>query len=1372
MVRAAKYIDRHHMLFDGAFDNTTGWYSLTAGYAYGSNHIRGFKTLDDFILDHGPKYKELVVGINDVRYNTRRGQGFRHTLEGHLVYENWLATEFAYRDPSNWNIGYPSFSKIHESIGAYADVDQQYSWQLWTYGGPRNKPQASPLEKDAMQFMHNNRVSNDIRAEVWGISEVVDLAQGGAPLIMDILHPGNNTSFYAPPVYHYTEHTDGRKEHKLFYLNKRPSGTGNGYRFVEMTDEQAVGVSDHDYVPDWNDSTKYNGYNTLPNGDFLPSGDYQVLSVTYDEYSNTNGHQFFILYGDPNNRGTTTQLIRWSTNGGVLNTYTGLNNDNGDQLEFARAISYSRDHSLLYILTEPVYIDGSGNMSNTGGWSANSWGPRVMYFSRTTLDIGQGASPPNTLPNATWHFTIDDAWTGSGIDRTGWNYLTDALDIAVVGDRVLILGDSCNNPPGTQDRNYGMVWSFNRLDLTVQLDNSFMVMNEGSGKPTSITHWQDKYVFTCHEQLTDDRTDGGYMSDYYTTRGYVHPLEDYESETYSVQEIRSIVAGMIQNDTTTANGDSNGIQMDYNETAGTMLFSIYDDYLDSERLLPLAGNNDGVSEAYANGIRVVYNNQKHFTYELDESKVRAIVASMFGMGTGNTNNLNNGGQNSGDLGKYYTKIEITDQPNTGDADDYKLARASSELRVQFLREDAQDITGNMFTGNDETGITSTYSDINGKVNLTADDPAVAAHTEIANVFSGNTETGISLVYDDTVNKVTATVDSNWVQDRAAEILVDGTWYSVTYDDTNNEIQLSLDKTGAALDDNYIKDRVGEVLEGGVDTGIDITYDGANNVASFTIDERDMEVLISNWIVTSITNTYPVDGPGLVAEYFNGPHHLDLAVNKEWIEQVVGSMFVGNQETNVEAIYNQNTEKIDLAVTFPPQTEVTASTILNALDGLAGYGDEQILAVDTQSTPNTLYWASNVLPSDDELAVIIDPLVTSAFHDSDVAGVVIRQYIALALGEAVTGNTETGLTVSYDTGTAKLNFALSSEWIEEDIANYLVGGNGINVIWTDGADQYEFGVDNEFVWNLVKTYFDSNMSTSVVAAPDDNTRKVQLSVGPLPTSTVQGALIPLAHDNGDILTIGGADGNTIYFSAPGDIEANDGHIQSVVGQMFTDNQPNNVSTVFNVATRKIQVDVSDEQIQDSVGPMFDTSYQTGFNLWYNDADNRLVGNLDLTYVQNLVGAMFTGTPSTGLLFSYHDGPPGSVSAALDDNYITTHTINTAVTRDNVVGVLIDPSALGNGQVLKTAGAVGGGTPTDLIFAEDLDTNTQVSAEQIRAVAGGMFEGNQEQGVLTAYSTATGKVNLEVDFSITDINNAFLANLDGRPAGEYWLVLKKE
>ena len=78
-----------------------------------------------------------------------------------------------------------------------------------------------------------------------------------------------------------------------------------------------------------------------------------------------------------------------------------------------------------------------------------------------------------------------------------------------------------------------------------------------------------------------------------------------------------------------------------------------------------------------------------------------------------------------------------------------------------------------------------------------------------------------------------------------------------------------------------------------------------------------------------------------------------------------------------------------------------------------------------------------------------------------------------------------------------------------------------------------------------------------------------------------------------------------------------------------------------------------------------------------------------------------------------------------------------------------------------------------------TPVRLSPQNVRDIIGAMFTGNTEDGAISSYDEDRGKINFDVEASVsrtpisfTDINGAILRHLQGRDPGEYWIVINKD
>jgi len=152
--------------------------------------------------------------------------------------------------------------------------------------------------------------------------------------------------------------------------------------------------------------------------------------------------------------------------------------------------------------------------------------------------------------------------------------------------------------------------------------------------------------------------------------------------------------------------------------------------------------------------------------------------------------------------------ELATETNAGvatfDGTDFTVSSGDVTMNAERI----QDIAGAMFTGNTETGITATYQDADGTIDLT---------TSISGFDTDDLSEGSSNLYH----------TSERVDDRVNALLQAGTNMSLTYDDAANTLTIA----SSGKTEEEIEDIVGaQFATNGSHTNITATYDDAGDGA--------------------------------------------------------------------------------------------------------------------------------------------------------------------------------------------------------------------------------------------------------------------------------------------------------------------------------------------------------------------------------------------------------------------------------------------------------------------------------------------------------------------------------------------------------------
>jgi len=385
--------------------------------------------------------------------------------------------------------------------------------------------------------------------------------------------------------------------------------------------------------------------------------------------------------------------------------------------------------------------------------------------------------------------------------------------------------------------------------------------------------------------------------------------------------------------------------------------------------------------------------------------------------------------------------------------------------VYTFTEWNQDLVGNMFTGNAESGgISATYVDATGKITLDIADNShshtsvnISDFTEatqdvVGGMISGNSETGISVVYDDSTGKLNFDVDMykqvavtdndsgySWSTSGTATggeyndtlVFVDGDGINIDIDASSDAIRISHTDTSSQ---GSVNNSNGVVIQ---DISLD-TYGHLTSIGSTDLDNRYSLNAFSTIAVdtTDGDRTWHNSGANVVADnrsdtlYFVESSSIDIdtddggdgirwQVKDEYIQDVVGGMVSSNSESGLSVTYDDGSGKINFNVNDPTITlsgDVTGSATMSNLGSMT---------INTTVGNNShTHTPSNI----------------TDFNES----------VQDVVGSMLSGNTESGISVTYDDGANEIDFTVSAgnaniqngAITNEKIANDAVTGDKI------------------------------------------------------------------------------------------------------------------------------------------------------------------------------------------------------------------------------------------------------------------------------------------------------------------------------------------
>lgn len=293
------------------------------------------------------------------------------------------------------------------------------------------------------------------------------------------------------------------------------------------------------------------------------------------------------------------------------------------------------------------------------------------------------------------------------------------------------------------------------------------------------------------------------------------------------------------------------------------------------------------------------------------------------------------------------------------------------------------------------------------------------------------------------------------------------------------------------------------------------------------------------------------------------------------------------------------------------------------------------------------------------------------------------------GAMVSGNSELGISVTYDDVNGKFDYNVNDFMLSVD-----GDMSGSSLVTNLSDTTITLTLKSEPVQDIVGMMVSGNTEAGIAVSYNDATNKLDFNV-----------------DDFDI-TLGGDVTGTATVTDLGDVfittTLTSESVQDVVGGMVSNNTESGIAVTYNDATNKLDFDVNDFNIT-LAGPV------TGTGSVVDLGNVTINTSLDTEVIQDIFGNMVSGNTENGIVVTYDDAA-NKVNFDVSDFDITL-----------------------------TGGISGTGTVTNL---GDVSINTTLNTEMVQDAVGTMFTGNVTNGIAVSYDDATNKVNFDVDdFDIT-------------------------
>ncbi len=671
-----------------------------------------------------------------------------------------------------------------------------------------------------------------------------------------------------------------------------------------------------------------------------------------------------------------------------------------------------------------------------------------------------------------------------------------------------------------------------------------------------------------------------------------------------------------------------------------------------------------------------------------------------------------------------------------------------DTNTQLSTEQVQDIVGAMFSGNTETRIAATYQDSDGTIDLVVDDMTTDANNYVTGAsFAGTTTKTITLTRQGLSDITASFTDNDTIYTLPLATSSDRGGVKIGYTENGKNYPVELDNEKMYVNVPWTdtdNDTVRPVTAGGNTLGASETlaFTAGSNV---TITENAGAVTIAS----TDTNTQ---------------------LTTEEVQDIVGNMLTGNTETRIGVTYEDSDGTIDFVVDDMNYTlPLAASGTRGGIQvGYTESGKNYPVELDSEKAYVNVPWTDT---------------------NTQLSKETVQDYV----GEMLSSNTETRITVTYDDANNKINFVADDQSYtlptasSSTLGGVKVGGN----LTIDGDGVLNVGA---IALTTVQTAANQTAHLALTAQEGDIVVRSDENKSYVHNGGTAGTMADyteLLTPTDAVLSVTTTDGNYINLTpnsaatgaitVTADLSAVDGTSDTTDRFLTKDN-----TWAVPAYTTDTNTQRSDEDIRDVTVAMLTAG--SNITLTEDDASNTLTitstdTNTQLTteQVQDIVGGMVSGNTETNIAVTYNDtsGKLNFVANDLDTN--TTYDLsvpssttkirlagsdstnddveiaggtNVTVTRTNANKLTIAATDTNTFRTIEVDGSAIGATETlDLVAGNNItlsessgevtidatDTNTQLSTEQVQDIVGSMVAGNTEANIIVSYDDSAGKLN---------------------------------
>tara|TARA_B100000579_G_scaffold29773_1_gene20855 strand:- start:2853 stop:7121 length:4269 start_codon:yes stop_codon:yes gene_type:complete len=783
----------------------------------------------------------------------------------------------------------------------------------------------------------------------------------------------------------------------------------------------------------------------------------------------------------------------------------------------------------------------------------------------------------------------------------------------------------------------------------------------------------------------------------------------YITATLTDEEVQDVVGAMLSSNT------ESGITVTYQDSDGTIDFSV-DSQTDNNFTTALKNKLDGIESSA--------------TADQTASEILTLLLTVDGASSGLNADLLDGQE-----GSYYSDYSnLSNKPTIPTNNNQLTNGAGYTTDTKLTTEEVQDIVGAMVASNSEVNIAVTYDDTNGKLDFN----------------SQNTTYSVG--------------DGGLTQNNFTDALknkLDGIESGASGDQTAGEIRTLLD---AASDSNILTDALLNKLNGiaAAANNYSITNDllDEDNMSSDSavkvpsqqsvkayVDANSSDTTYSagNGLTLSGT-TFSVSAVALTTVQTAGSQSAQLALTTQEGDVVV--------RTDENKTYVRNSGSAGSMADFTLLATPTDSVL--SVNGQTG-------AITSSHIRTAVGDASDSNIFTDALKSKLDGIASSATNVTNTnqltngAGFITAvrsvESVQDIVGDMLSSNTESGITVTYQDADGTIDFSVASQT-----------DNNFTTALKNKLDGIASGATNVTNNNQL-----TNGAGYVTQNTQLSTEQVQDIIGAMVSSNTETNISVTYDDTNGKLNFASTDTNTTYSVGDGGLTQKNftttlkSKLDGIAAGATNVTNNNQLTNGAGYVTSNTQL--SNEQVQDIVGAMFSGNSESNITVTYQDSD----GTIDLAATNTTYSVGDGGLTQknfTTTLKNKLDGIAAGATATSAPYYTSAISVGDGgLTQKNFTTTLknkLDGIAAGatnvtnNNQLTNGAGYV------------TSDTNTQLSNEQVQDIVGAMVSSNSESNISVTYDDTNGKLN----FASTDTNTTYSVGDGGLTQKNFTTTLKNK